>query len=242
MPAEHPLFSKLARRLVLSEAEAAAVRAVPVEVVPVKRDQNISREGDRPSRSCLVLEGVVCSSKMVAGGKRQIMALHIAGDGPDLHSLHLTLLDSDIWAITDGRLAYMAHKDLRALNREHPRLGEELWRTTLVDGSIYREWMVNVGQREAPSRMAHLCCETMLRMEEAGLGQNGTCPFPVTQTDLSEMASMSPVHVNRTLQTLRGQNLISFGKGSLTIHNWDRLVALGDFRSDYLHLEPSKAA
>ena len=242
MPAEHPLFSKLARRLVLSEAEAAAVRAVPVESVPVKADQNISREGDRPSRSCLVLEGVVCSSKMVAGGKRQIMALHIAGDGPDLHSLHLTLLDSDIWAITDGRLAYMAHKDLRALNREHPRLGEELWRTTLVDGSIYREWMVNVGQREALSRMAHLFCETMLRMEEAGLGQNGTCPFPVTQADLSEMASMSNVHVNRTLQELRGQNLISFGKGSLTIHNWGRLVALGDFRSDYLHLELPKAA
>ena len=242
MPAEHPLFSKLARRLVLSETEAAAVRAVPVESVPVKADQNISREGDRPFRSCLVLEGVVCSSKVVAGGKRQIMALHIAGDGPDLHSLHLTLLDSDIWAITDGRLAYMAHKDLRALNREHPRLGEELWRATLVDASIYREWMVNVGQREALSRMAHLFCETMLRSEEAGLGENGTCPFPVTQGDLAEATGLSQVHVNRTLQTLRAQDLISFAKGSLTIHNWDRLAALADFRADYLHLPSAEAA
>jgi CRP-like cAMP-binding protein len=102
--------------------------------------------------------------------------------------------------------------------------------------------MVNVGQREAMSRMAHLFCETMLRMEEAGLGQNGTCPFPVTQADLSEMTALSPVHVNRTLQTLRAQNLISIGKGSLTIHNWDRLVAVGDFRSDYLHLPTAKAA
>jgi CRP-like cAMP-binding protein len=242
MPAEHALFSKLARNLDLSEAEAVAIRAIPVEVVPVKADQNISREGERPSRSCLVLEGVVCSSKVAAGGKRQIMALHIAGDGPDLHSLHLKLLDSDIWAITDGRLAYIAHQDLRALNRQHPRLGEDLWRTTLVEGAIYREWMVNVGQREALSRMAHLFCETMLRMEEAGLGQNGTCPFPVTQADLSEMTALSPVHVNRTLQTLRAQNLISIGKGSLTIHNWDRLVAVGDFRSDYLHLPTAKAA
>ena len=164
MPAEHPLFSKLARRLNLSEAEAEAVRAIPVQSVPFKADQNISREGDQPTRSCLVLEGVVCSSKVIAGGKRQIMALHIAGDGPDLHSLHLQLLDSDIWAISDCRVAFMAHKDLRALNREHPRIGEELWRATLVDGSIYREWMVNVGQREALSRMAHLFCETLLRM------------------------------------------------------------------------------
>ena len=74
------------------------------------------------------------------------------------------------------------------------------------------------------------------------MGKDGTCPFPVTQAELSEIASMSPIHVNRTLQELRGRNLISFGKGSLTIHNWDGLVELGDFRSDYLHLEPSKAA
>lgn len=242
MPAEHPLFSKLARSLDLSEVEAAAVRAIPVQSVPFKADQNIMREGNQPSRSCLVLEGVACTSKVTAGGKRQIMAFHIVGDGPDLHSLHLKRLDSDIWAISDCRMAFMTHRDLRALNREHPRLGEDLWRTTLVDGSIYREWMVNVGQRQADSRMAHLCCETMLRMEHAGLGKNGTCPFPVTQSDLSEMTAMSRVHVYRTLKTLRAQNLISFGRGTLTIHNWDGLVALGDFRSDYLHLELPKAA
>jgi CRP-like cAMP-binding protein len=242
MPAEHPLLAKITRTLVLSAAEAEAIRAIPVESVEFKADQSISREGDRPSRSCLVTEGVVCTSKVVAGGKRQIMALHIVNDGPDLHSLHLKHLDSDIWAITDCRLAFMTHKDLRALNREHPRLGEDLWRTTLVEAAIYREWMVNVGHREALSRMAHLFCETMLRSEEAGLGQNGTCPFPVTQNDLSEMTALSAVHVNRTLQSLRGQGLITFEKGSLTIHNWPALVALADFRADYLHLPTARAA
>jgi CRP-like cAMP-binding protein len=154
---------------------------------------------------------------------------------PDLHSLHLDALDSDIWAITDGRLDFFPHADLRTLNRKHPRLGEVLWRVNLVEAAIYREWVVNVGQREAPSRLAHLFCETLLRSEAAGRGQDGTCPFPVTQTDLSEMTSLSTVHVNRTLQALRDQGLISFGKGSLTVHNWPALVALGDFRPDYLH-------
>jgi CRP-like cAMP-binding protein len=82
----------------------------------------------------------------------------------------------------------------------------------------------------------------MLRSEEAGLGQNGTCPFPVTQGDLAEATGLSQVHVNRTLQTLRAQDLISFAKGSLTIHNWDRLAALADFRADYLHLPSAEAA
>ena len=236
MPSDHPLLSKLARTLVLSEAEAAAVRAVTIQSATVEADEVISREGDRPSKSCLVAEGMACTSKVVAGGKRQIMAFHIAGDAPDLHSLHLKLLDSDIWAITDCRLNYMPHADLRKLNREHPRLGEELWRATLVDASIYREWMVNISQRQADSRIAHLSCEVMLRSEQAGLAQGGTCPFPVTQGDLSEMTGLSAVHVNRTLQELRGQNLISVGRGTLTIHDWPALVELADFRADYLHL------
>jgi CRP-like cAMP-binding protein len=128
------------------------------------------------------------------------------------------------------------------LNRAHPRLGEELWRVNLVEASIYREWVVNVAQREALSRIAHLFCETMLRMQDAGLTKGGTCPFPVTQADLGEMTGLSQVHINRTLQSLREQDLISFGRGTLTIRDWDALVELGDFRSDYLHLEIPKAA
>lgn len=236
MPSEHPLLSKLTRTLVLSDVEAEAVRAVPVRSVPVKRDQRISRAGDQPSRSFLLVEGVACTSKVIAGGKRQITALHIAGDMPDLHSLHLKLLDSDIWALTDCRLASMAHRDLRDLNREHPRLGEELWRTTLADASIYREWVVNVGQREAPSRMGHLFCEMLLRSEDVGLGRDGTCPLPITQADLSEMTGLSQVHVNRTLKALRERGLITIGQGSLTIHDWPGLVELAEFRADYLHL------
>lgn len=222
--------------MVLSEAEAQAVRDVSVQWSTFKADEVIAREGDRPSQSFLVADGLTCVSKVVAGGARQIMTLQIPGDAPDLHTLHLELLDSDIWAITDCRLAYMTHEDLRRLNRKHPRLGEELWRATLVEGSIYREWMVNVAQRQAPSRIAHLFCEMMLRMESVGLAGGGTCPLPITQADLSEMTGLSVVHVNRTLQELRTRGLITFGKGTLTVHDWKALVDLGDFRPDYLHL------
>lgn len=241
MQGEHPLFSKLARGLDLSEAEASAIRAVPFQSVTFQADQAISREGDRPSKSCLVTEGVTCTSKVTAGGARQIMALHLADDMPDLHSLHLRHLDSDIWAITTCRLAYFSHQDLRQLCRDHVRVAEELWRITLVEGAIHREWMVNIGQRQATSRLAHLFCEVMLRSREIGLAEEDSCPFSVTQSDLSEMTGLSQVHVNRTLQTLREQHLISFGRGRLIIHDWDALVELGDFRPDYLHLDVSKA-
>ncbi len=136
----------------------------------------------------------------------------------------------------------MTHEDLRALNCAHSQLGEELWRATLVEGSIYREWMVNMGQRQADSRMAHLFCEMMLRMETVGLARDKSCTLTIPQADLSKMTALSPVHVNRTLQELRGRNLISVGHGRLTIHDWDALVGLGEFRTDYLHIPAARAA
>ncbi|HVG47315.1 MAG TPA: Crp/Fnr family transcriptional regulator [Rubellimicrobium sp.] len=238
----HPLLTRLERTLDVTESERSAIRRVGVQPAAVEADEVIVREGDRPSRCFLVAEGWAATSKLVGHGGRQILALHLAGDLPDLHSLHLTILDSDICAITNCQLAFMPHRDMHRLCHEHPRIADELWRITLVDASIYREWMVNVSQRQALSRLAHLFCELLVRSRMAGLAQDGSCPLPITQADVAEMTGLSLVHVNRTLQDLRAQNLISVGHGTLTVHDWDRLVELGDFRPDYLHLSPVHAA
>lgn len=236
MTTTHPLLAKLESLLDLTEAERNAIGQVRIQPAEIQADGTISREGDRPSRSFLLLEGMVSLSKMAGGGNRQIMMFYIAGDMPDLHSLHLKFLDSDIWAVTACRLAYMPHDDLRRLCYAHPRIADELWRTTLVDASIYRESVVNVAQRPALSRMAHLFCEMLLRSQAAGLAQGQTCPLPLTQADLGEMLGLSIVHINRMLQELRTRDLITFGQGRLRVRDWDALVELGDFRADYLHL------
>lgn len=236
MSTDHPLLAKLEARLELSAPERANIGQVRIQLAEVQADGTISREGDRPSRSFLLMDGIVCISKLAGGGNRQIMMFYIAGDMPDLHSLHLEVLDSDLWAVTVCQLAFMPHDDLRRLCYMHPRIADELWRITLVDASIYRESVVNVAQRPAVSRMAHLFCEMMLRSRVAGLAQGQTCPLPLTQADLGEKLGLSIVHINRMLQELRTRDLITFGQGRLTIRDWDGLVELGDIRVDYLHL------
>ncbi len=242
MDVTHPLIAKLERSLVLSEAERAAIGAVPVTLETRRGGDGVVWVGDRPSRSFMILKGLLATSKSVADGGNQITCFHIPGDMPDLQSLHLDVMDSDIRALTDCQLAFMAHQDLRRLCDQHPRLAALLWRTTLVDAAMYREWVVNVGQRQAPSRIAHVFCELMLRMEAMGLARDKSCYLGLTQEDLGQATGLSLVHVNRTLQDLRAQGLISFGQGRLTIHDWNRLVELGDFRSDFLHLPRAKAA
>jgi CRP-like cAMP-binding protein len=239
----HPLLVKLERSLALSGAERSAVNALPVTLESRQAGEAVVQAGERPSRSFLILSGLLATSKAaMADGQVQITCFHLPGDMPDLQSLHLATLDSDIRALTDSQLAFLAHQDLRRLCDQHPRLAAQLWRVTLVDAAIYREWVVNMGQRPAVSRIAHVLCELMLRMEAAGLAQDRSCHLGLTQQHLSEATGLSAVHVNRTLQELRAQALITFGQGRLTIHDWDELARVGDFRADYLHLPRAQAA
>ena len=199
-------------------------------------DEVILREGDRPARCVMVLDGLTCLSKVVGTGARQIVAVHVPGDVPDLHGLHLGHLDGDLWAVAPSRLAVLDHAALRHLCERQPRVAAALWHLTLVEAAIQREWTVNLGQRPAVQRLAHLFCEVLARMEAVGLARDDACAFPVTQVDLAEATGLSGVHLNRSLQDLRQEGLLSFEAGRLTVHDRTGLAERGDFDPDYLHL------
>lgn len=236
MDSPHPLLSKFERSLVLTEAERQGITGLPLRQEVVRADRAILREGDRPKRSSLLVEGLACNAKITNGGKRQILAFHLPEDMPDLTSLHLEVRDSDTWALTDCTLAFMDHRDLDRFCDEHRRLAKFLWRSTLIDAAIHREWTMNVGAREGLSRVAHIFCELMLRMQSIGRASDGRCALPLTQEDLAEATGLSQVHVNRMIQELRGRELIAFTRGQLAIYDWDGLVEIAGFRTDYLHL------
>lgn len=240
MHSPHPLIAKLASSITLTSAERLSVNEVPFYVETCKAGEGPSWAGDKPTRSFVILNGMLSTSKTGRGGEVQITAFHIPGDMPDLQALHLDVLDSDIGALTNCTLAFMAHAHLRSFCERHPRLAAALWRATLVDSSVHREWVVNVAQRPAISRLAHLLCEMMTRMEAVGLAHDGSCDLHLTQETLSEATGLSAVHLNRTLQELMAQGLITFGRGTLTIHDWNALARLADFRTDYLHLHTAE--
>jgi CRP-like cAMP-binding protein len=239
----HPLLRRLDSVASLSEEERDAIQALPMQVLEVGPHQDVVREGDRPNRCCLILEGLACVYKVTHRGRRQIHAFQHPGDIPDLLSLHLDSLDSSVGTITRCKVAFIWHKDLRALCRQHPGIAEILWRTTLIDASIFKEWITNVGQRDAYSRLAHLFCETFVRLRAIGQAEGHSCEFPITQEDLAAAAGITAVHANRTLKELRANGLVDFGRSTLTITDFDRLQKVGEFDPGYLHLrDPGKMA
>lgn len=236
-PSPHPLVRKLESITQISAEERAALEGLQIQTAEFKADQDIVREGDQPSRCFLLLEGFTAAFKSVGDGRRQVSAIQVVGDIPDLQSLHLKTLDSGVVALTPLRIGFMRHADIRELITQFPSLGGAFWRTTLIDASILREWVANIGQRDALSRMAHLLCEIFMRLKAVGLAKDRSCPFPITQGRLAEATGMSAVHANRILMALREQEFIEHARGRLTVPDWDRLATAGDFDPTYLHLQ-----
>ena len=119
----------------------------------------------------------------------------------------------------------------------HPRVTQALLWEQLVTVAIQRQWTLCLGRLSAFERVAHLLCELFLRLRGVGLAANGACELPVTQIDLSDATGLTPVHVNRTLQELRGAGLVRLGDKKLVIPDLRALQDAAQFNPNYLHLQ-----
>jgi CRP-like cAMP-binding protein len=245
LEAIHPHTVALIRKLEsiapVAPEEKAAILRLPLRLKAIAADQDIVSEGDTPSECCLLVEGFACRYNVTAEGKRQILSFHISGDIPDLQSLHLSVMDHSLGTLIPCKLAFIQHDDMRSLMRNHPRLGDLLWRDTLIDAAVFRQWVVNVGRRQAPARMAHVLCELLVRLRAVELVEDHIFDLPVTQAELGDALGISNVHVNRVLQDLRGAGLISLRGKTLKVLDWEGLKTVGEFDPTYLHLVKKEA-
>jgi CRP-like cAMP-binding protein len=235
---EHNVLArKLASISPLSADERQCLATLPLSSKSIAADQDIVKECARPSECCLVVEGFLCRYKLTENGKRQILSFHLRGDIPDLQSLHLTVMDHNVMTLTPSKLAFIPHESLRALMHRCPRVADVMWRDTLIDAAVFREWMIGLGRRSAEMRIAHVLCEILVRMRAVGLADGHACELPITQAELADALGLSTVHVNRSLQALRSQGLITLRDRQLTVENWKGLKRAGEFDPNYLHLD-----
>ena len=209
----------------------------PVRTVPA--DQDLVREGDQTGDVHLIVEGFACRYKLLKDGSRQIVAFLIPGDFCDLHIFILKTMDHNIATLSRAQVVDLPRSSILEMT-ERPALARALWWATLVDEAILREWLLNNGQREAEERIAHLICELYARLQVVGLAGADRFPLPITQAEIGDALGLSAIHVNRSLQTLRSQGLISLRHRELIIKDPARLKAFASFDPNYLHLTGGK--
>jgi CRP-like cAMP-binding protein len=228
---------KFARRAPLDEGDLRALRALPFKIHTIEAGRYLIREGDLPRESAMLLSGFAFRHKMTADGERQIVSVHVPGDFVDLEGSLLNVSDHNVQALTRAKVATIPTSHIVNLIDTHPRVGRAMWIDTLVDGSIFREWVMNVGRRPARQRIGHLLCEFARRLYVAGMGNTSGYDFPMTQEQLADATGLTSVHVNRTLKALESEGLIVRHKRFIEIPNWERLHDMSGFNDLYLHLD-----
>ena len=234
----NPLIRKLEVADGLTDEDRTVLERLCARSQEIGADRDLTREGDRPENVHLVLDGFACRYKMLPDGKRQIMAVLLPGDFCDLHVAVLGAMDHSIMTLTPCSIVTIPRATIIELTENHPRINRALWWATLVDEGVLREWLVNLGQRQAEERMAHFFCEMLVRLQTVGLADENSYALPLTQTELGDIFGVSSVHVNRALQDLRKTDLIILKNRRLEIPDVDRLKAYCGFRANYLHLSP----
>jgi CRP-like cAMP-binding protein len=230
-----PLFRRWKRRVALSEEDKAALLALPWTVKTYPREAYLAREGE-PTKICtLLLEGFAFRQKLVSDGARQIISFHIPGEFLDIQNSMLEVADHNVQSLGRSTVAAVPKEALAALMAENVGVRRGIWLDSLIDSAVFREWVVNVGRRDARERIAHLLCELAARLKAAGISTGPTYEFPMTQEQIADATGLTPVHTNRTLQTLRKDGLISLSLNKLTILDWASLAHEGDFNERYLH-------
>lgn len=231
-----PLVAKLQTRARLDDEDRDSLNALYADAREIGARRSIIREGERPDHVHLMVEGWAARYKLLPDGARQITAFLIPGDFCDLHVTILGEMDHGISTLTRSRVAFIPRSRMEALT-QRPSLAKAFWWSTLVDEAVLRSWIVNIGRRDAFEAIGHLICELYVRMKNIGLVDGQRFDLPLTQEEIGDALGLTSVHVNRVLQRLRSEDLISFRQGLLTIRDYRALETASGFNPNYLHIE-----
>ena len=233
------LLRRLQTYAAISEEDTRDILALPVTVKKFPAEATVVSDGQRSTECCLVVDGFCVRSKTIADGKRQILSIHIPGEIPDLMSLFLHVMDHDLSTLTPCTLGFISHDALTRLHHRRPNVAEIFWRDTLIDAAMFREWIVNVGQRPGPARLAHVMAELRARLKVIGRVDGDSFEMPLTQEQIGEALGITAVHVNRVAKQLREDGIVELQRGRASVLDEAKFRELSDLDGRYLHQSPT---
>lgn len=182
------------------------------------------RNSANATRRLIVVSGWSCETRILSDGRRQIFAFVLPGDAIDVQPAsnigqralvaltRLEMVDAGVVAGGDSLEAVSAAKAVeRAIRQREDRLFDQ---------------MVRIGRLTAKERVLNLLLELYDRLDTVGMVKEHTYRIPVTQEMFADALGLSIVHINRTLQQLRREGLITLKAGAVTLHHRERMASL----------------
>ncbi len=230
------LLTNLELRSPLTQDDRKAILALPHTLKILSPGSYLVREGERPTSCGVLLSGFAYRQKLTGDGGRQILSIHIPGEALDFQNVFLNTADHSVQMLTRGQVALVPAVDIQRIASSSQSIGHAILISILVEASVFREWILNVGRRDAKSRLAHVLCELAVRLDAHGLTEEMGYHLPMTQAELADALGLTPVHLNRVIRALEFDGLLLRSRRDLSFPDWERMRDLADFNDRYLHL------
>ncbi len=218
----------------LRDQEIQAVDELCRQPREIGAKKYLSRDGDEMHTFPVVLSGWAARYQILRNGARQITRLLLPGDAFYFDCSPSGTAIEEVITLSACKIVNISHGDLRRVIERFPAVGEAMRSYGCMENAVLASWVVNVGRRDALERMAHLICEAQYRLSLVDAHQGQHMFFPLTQDDLADVLGLTPVHINRKLQQLRQDGLITLRSKQLTIHDLRTLQQIAGFDSSYL--------
>jgi CRP/FNR family transcriptional regulator, cyclic AMP receptor protein len=206
----------------LGAADTAAVRP-HTHVVTLKRGDRLYDEGDVDDQLYVVIEGKVKLTRTSADGREVLVRIQGPGDMfGELAMFDPTWRTSNASAVTDARLAAIAHDDLRHVLNERPAIALLLLRELAQRLRIITDANTNLIFTDVPGRVAKALLELA---DKFGTQQeDGTLvSHDLTQEELAQLVGASRETVNKALADFAARGWIQLSAKSVLLIDPDRL-------------------
>ena len=218
----------------LAAEEKLALTAMRVRSRRVGARQDLAREDDGPELDEVLLAGFACRYVVLPNGRRQVLAYILPGEFCGRRMGNWDLPEHAIATLSAVKIGTFAREELAGVGYRFPNLGRALELSRAVEQATLYQWLLNLGQRTALERTAHMLCELFVRLRCLGLTHECGCEVPLRQADIADALAISAVHLNRTLTRIRRLHIGSFLRNHLVIEDLPELQKLAGFRPDYL--------
>jgi CRP-like cAMP-binding protein len=200
---------------------------IPHRIVLVEPRRPFRAQGAPRDEVMFVRSGILSKFKTDSSGRRQIVALRFPGEGilPCAGPA-----EYGIQAIVRSEVMVGKAEDFDPIVDSHPELHRFFWRLIQRNEAIGYEWLVNCGRRDSTARVAHLLCETAVRMHSA----DGAMMNPFTQQQIADITGQTSVNVNRVLADMERHGLIKRKGREIEFTDWGEIRRVASFQPEYL--------
>lgn len=228
--AGHPLIARLLRFMTIDASDLECLTRIIESDHLVKKRQDLIIFGHEYRHLCFVREGYAIRYRLLRNGKRQVLNVVLPGDVIGFPVSFLDRSNYSVVAVSDLEYNFCRLETYVDLCYQRPQFGLALSWLAMRETATYAEHLVGLGRRTPVERLAHFLLEIHARLLEVKRADARGFDLPFSQEIMSDVLGLSVPHLNRMIQQLRAEKLITSRARYIELTNFSGLQTLAQYQ------------